>query len=62
LWTTDPLTTRPPFLQTTQAAAGGEFGFVCKLDTGLEPPPRYFETLMARMEDNPPIGTTFGKL
>ena len=38
-----------------------DYDYVCKLDTDLELPPRYFELLMERMENNPRIGTTSGK-
>jgi len=38
-----------------------DFDYVCKLDMDLDLPPRYFETLMERMESNPRIGTTSGK-
>ncbi len=38
-----------------------EFDYVCKLDLDLELPPRYFESLMKRMEQNPRIGTCSGK-
>lgn len=37
------------------------FDFVCKLDLDLDLPPRYFETLLARMEADPRIGTCSGK-
>ena len=37
------------------------FDYLCKLDLDLDLPPRYFETLMERMEANPRIGTTSGK-
>jgi glycosyltransferase involved in cell wall biosynthesis len=37
------------------------FDFVCKLDTDLDLPPRYFELLMARMEAEPRLGCTSGK-
>ena len=45
------------------SAAGGLDGFdyVCKLDTDLVLPPRYFELLMARMEREPRLGTVSGK-
>jgi len=39
----------------------GDFDYVCKLDLDLDLPPRYFETLMARMEAEPRLGTTSGK-
>jgi len=37
------------------------FDYVCKLDTDLDLPPRYFELLMERMEREPRLGTTSGK-
>ena len=38
-----------------------DYDYVCKLDLDLELPPRYFETLMQRMEANPRIGACSGK-
>jgi hypothetical protein len=38
-----------------------EFDYLCKLDTDLDLPSRYFELLMQRMESDPRIGTTSGK-
>jgi glycosyltransferase involved in cell wall biosynthesis len=38
-----------------------DFDYVCKLDTDLDLPTRYFELLMQRMESDPRIGTTSGK-
>lgn len=38
-----------------------QFDFVCKLDLDLDLPPKYFETLMNRMNQEPRIGTTSGK-
>jgi len=38
-----------------------DFDFVCKLDLDLELPPRYFETLIERMEADERLGTTSGK-
>jgi hypothetical protein len=38
-----------------------DFDYVCKLDLDLELPPRYFETLMERMEAEERLGTTSGK-
>ncbi len=35
--------------------------YICKLDVDLDLPPRYFELLMERMEENPRIGTASGK-
>jgi glycosyltransferase involved in cell wall biosynthesis len=37
------------------------FAYVCKLDTDLVLPPRYFELLVRRMEREPRLGTTSGK-
>jgi biofilm PGA synthesis N-glycosyltransferase PgaC len=37
------------------------FDYLCKLDLDLDLPPRYFETLIERMEANPRIGTCSGK-
>lgn len=37
------------------------YPYLCKLDLDLDLPPRYFEILMRRMEDNPRIGTCSGK-
>ena len=38
-----------------------EFDYVCKFDLDLEIPPRYFEILMERMEQQPRLGTCSGK-
>lgn len=38
-----------------------EFDVLSKLDLDLDLPPRYFEILMQRMEDDPRIGTCSGK-
>tara|TARA_R110001606_G_scaffold395664_2_gene568554 strand:- start:184274 stop:185152 length:879 start_codon:yes stop_codon:yes gene_type:complete len=38
-----------------------QFDFVCKFDLDLDLPPRYFEILIRRMNDNPRIGTCSGK-
>ncbi len=38
-----------------------DFSYLCKLDLDLDLPPRYFETLIARMEAEPRVGTTSGK-
>jgi glycosyltransferase involved in cell wall biosynthesis len=38
-----------------------DFDYVCKLDLDLDLPPRYFEVLMEKMEQNPRIGTASGK-
>ncbi len=37
------------------------FDFVCKLDLDLIMPPRYFETLISRMNNNPRLGNCSGK-
>ena len=37
------------------------FDYLCKLDLDVVLPPRYFERLVGRMEDNPRLGTTSGK-
>ncbi len=37
------------------------FDYICKLDLDLDLPPRYFETLMERMEAEPRLGTASGK-
>lgn len=39
----------------------GDFDYVCKFDLDLEIPPRYFEILMERMEQQPRLGTCSGK-
>jgi hypothetical protein len=39
----------------------GDFPYLCKLDLDLDLPPRYFETLIERMEADPRIGTCSGK-
>ncbi|SFR19326.1 glycosyltransferase family 2 protein [Poseidonocella sedimentorum] len=39
----------------------GDYAFSCKLDLDLDLPPRYFEILMARMAEDPRIGTCSGK-
>ena len=38
-----------------------DYDYLCKLDLDLNLPPRYFETLMQRMEANPRIATCSGK-
>jgi len=38
-----------------------DFDYICKLDVDLDLPPKYFETLIQRMEANPRIGTCSGK-
>ena len=43
------------------AVQADKFDYICKLDLDLELPPRYFEILLGRMEENPRIGTCSGK-
>ncbi|MFT7136176.1 MAG: biofilm PGA synthesis N-glycosyltransferase PgaC, partial [Akkermansiaceae bacterium] len=38
-----------------------DYPYLCKLDLDLDLPPRYFETLIERMEAEPRIGTCSGK-
>lgn len=38
-----------------------DYAYSCKMDLDLDVPPRYFETLIERMEANPRIGTCSGK-
>lgn len=38
-----------------------DFDYICKLDLDLELPPKYFEILVKRMQDNPRLGTCSGK-
>ena len=38
-----------------------QYSYSCKLDLDLDLPPKYFEILMQRMEDDPRIGTCSGK-
>ena len=38
-----------------------DYPYLCKLDLDLDLPPRYFETLLERMEADPQIGTCSGK-
>jgi biofilm PGA synthesis N-glycosyltransferase PgaC len=38
-----------------------DFAYVCKFDLDLDVPPRYFETLIERMEADPRLGTCSGK-
>ena len=44
-----------------RAVPSDEFDYICKLDLDLELPPRYFEILLKRLEENPRIGTCSGK-
>jgi glycosyltransferase involved in cell wall biosynthesis len=41
--------------------APSDFDFLCKLDLDLRLPPKYFEVLMHRMNENPRIATCSGK-
>lgn len=38
-----------------------DYDYICKIDVDLDIPPEYFATLIARMEENPRIGTCSGK-
>ncbi|MDP8567765.1 glycosyltransferase family A protein [Methylophilus aquaticus] len=38
-----------------------EFKYLCKLDLDLRMPPKYFEIIMQRMDENPRIATASGK-
>jgi glycosyltransferase involved in cell wall biosynthesis len=38
-----------------------QYDYLCKLDLDLRLPPRYFEILIQRMQENPRIGTCSGK-
>jgi len=49
------------FYAGLETVALERFDYVCKLDLDLDLPPRYFETLMERMEANPRLGTSSGK-
>ncbi len=49
------------FYQGYETVDPDAFEFICKLDLDLDLPPRYFETLMQRMEAEPRIGTCSGK-
>lgn len=44
-----------------RAVRPDDFEYICKLDLDLELPPRYFEILLKRLEENPRIGTCSGK-
>lgn len=44
-----------------QSIDPADFTYSCKLDLDLDLPPRYFETLIERMEADPRIGTCSGK-
>ena len=49
------------FYSGYRAVPTEEFTYICKLDLDLDLPPRYFEILIQRMEENPRIGTCSGK-
>lgn len=38
-----------------------DYEYICKLDLDLDLPPKYFEILLQRFQDNPRIGTCSGK-
>jgi glycosyltransferase involved in cell wall biosynthesis len=44
-----------------QTIRAEDYEYLCKLDLDLRLPPRYFEILMRRMEENPRIATCSGK-
>ena len=49
------------FYRGYQEIDPNDFDYVCKLDLDLVLPRRYFETMMARMQADPRIGTCSGK-
>jgi glycosyltransferase involved in cell wall biosynthesis len=49
------------FYQGYETINPADFDYVCKLDLDLDLPPKYFETLMDRMEREPRLGTASGK-
>lgn len=49
------------FYEGLKAVSHADFPYLCKLDLDLDLPPGYFEELVARMEQNPRIGTCSGK-
>jgi poly-beta-1,6-N-acetyl-D-glucosamine synthase len=49
------------FYEGLEAARLEDFDYVCKLDTDLDLPSRYFELLIQRMEAEPRLGTCSGK-
>lgn len=49
------------FYEGYRKAEGLEWDYVCKLDTDLELPARYFESLMERMESDPRLGSVSGQ-
>lgn len=49
------------FYEGYQHVPRGAFPYIAKVDLDLELPPRYFETLLERLEENPRIGTCSGQ-
>lgn len=49
------------FYAGLESASLADYTYLCKLDLDLDLPPRYFETLIERMEADPRIGTCSGK-
>jgi len=49
------------FYAGLEAVELDRFDYLCKLDVDLDLPPRYFESLILRMEAEPRLGTTSGK-
>jgi glycosyltransferase involved in cell wall biosynthesis len=49
------------FYEGYRSVDPSQFDYVCKLDLDLELPPRYFESLMERMDADPRLGTCSGK-
>ena len=49
------------FYSGYQAINSGNYDFLCKLDLDLRLPPRYFEILIQRMNEDPRIATCSGK-
>lgn len=50
------------FYTGLEAVQLDQYDYLCKLDADLELPPRYFESLMARFEADPWLGTFSGKV
>ncbi len=50
------------FYQGLAAVELDDYDYVCKYDGDLEMPPRYFERVMERMEEDPCLGNLSGKL
>ncbi|MEM1361679.1 MAG: glycosyltransferase [Pseudomonadota bacterium] len=49
------------FYAGLETVSVSEFSYLCKLDLDLDLPPRYFGTLIERMQADPRIGTASGK-